>query len=259
MVLLLGLDLAALSCHSRPAESGDAIDSGDEATALQKLSEADQLYTERENLSKLRLGIAFLRQARIADYGNYEAAWKLAKFDYYLGSHTTDDRERDDTFREGIEVGKIAVQLRGDKPDGHFWLGANYGGSAEHSTLAGLANVEDIKNEMETVLKIDEGYQAGSAYLVLGQLYSQAPRVLGGDHEKAIQYLQKGLRFGSNNALLRLQLAETYHAVKRDADALKQIDLILKMTPDPRYVPEYKEAAQEANKLKETIKTEGKQ
>jgi len=32
-----------------------------------------------------------------------------------------------------------AVQLQNEKPDGHFWLGANYGGAAEHSTIQGLA------------------------------------------------------------------------------------------------------------------------
>ena len=63
-------------------------------------------------------------------------------------------------------------------------------------------------NEMSAVLKLDEGFQNGSAYLGLGQLYLQAPRMLGGDKQKAIDYLEKGLRFGKDNALLHLRLAE---------------------------------------------------
>ncbi|MGI9168500.1 MAG: TRAP transporter TatT component family protein, partial [Pyrinomonadaceae bacterium] len=183
----------------------------------------------------------------------YEAAWKAAKFNYYLGAHTEDERERDAAFREGIDIGKIAVQLQGDKADGHFWLGANYGGSAEHSTLAGLSSVEDIRREMETVLKIDEGYQGGSAYLALGQLYLQAPRILGGDYLKAVQYLEKGLKFGKDNALLRLQLAEAYHTANRDGDARKQIQFILSMAPNPDYLPEQKEAVDKAKKLLEKM------
>ena len=71
-------------------------------------------------------------------------------------------------FREGTEAGKAAVQLQPDKPEGHFWLGANYGGGAAHSTIANLSSFQDIKREMEAVLKMDESYQGYSAYLGLG-------------------------------------------------------------------------------------------
>jgi hypothetical protein len=250
-LLLAGI---VLSCGRQAPDTGKTLDSSDKVVAGQKILEADQLYAQRDDLSKVRLGVALLRQARIADYGNYESAWKLAKFSYFLGSHTGDERERDAAFREGIDSGKIAVQLHENKPDGHFWLGANYGGSAEHSTLAGLATIEDIRGEMETVTKLDEAYQAGSAYMALGQLYSQAPRVLGGDHQKAVELLEKGLRFGGNNALLRLKLAEAYHAANRDADGRKQIDFILRMSPDPNYLPEYKEAVEKAKELQGKIK-----
>ena len=251
-LLIVGM---GLSCGRQAPDTGTAGDSSDKAVAGQKILEADQLYAQREDLSKVRLGVALLRQARIADYGNYEAAWKLAKFDYYLGSHSSDEREQDSAFREGIDSGKIAVQLQENKPDGHFWLGANYGGSAEHSTLAGLANVEDIRGEMERVTKLDETYQGGSAYLALGQLYLQAPRVLGGDHQKAVELLEKGVQLGGANALLRLKLAEAYHAANRNADARKQIAFILSMTPDSNYLPEYKEAVERAKELQGKIKS----
>ncbi len=254
LCLTLGAGLAAISCGQQPKNAPmPAIDVGDEQSAGEKISEADQLYKQREDLSKLRLGIASLRQARVADYGSYEAAWKLSKFNYFLASHTSDERERDEAFREGIGLGKIAVQLQPDKTEGHFWLGANYGGDAKYSTLAGLANIQDIRSEMETVLKLDEKFEGGSAYLVLGQLYLEAPRVLGGSTQMAIDYLEKGLKVEANNALLRLNLAKAYHTAKRDKDALAQIDYIGKMTPYPDYEPEYKEALRDAQKLKEEI------
>ena len=242
------------SCRREPPKAPlPAIDSGDAVSAAERIAEADQLYVQREDLAKARLGIATLREARVAHYGSYEAAWKLSRFNYYLASHTTDERERDDAFREGIELGKIAVQLKADGPEGHFWLGANYGGDAKNSTLAGLANVQDIKSEMETVLKLDEKYEGGSAYLVLGELYLEAPKVLGGDTQKAIEYLEKGIKVESNNALLRLNLAKAYQTQKRKREALAQIDYILKMTPYPEYEPEYKDSVRDAKKLKEEI------
>jgi TRAP transporter T-component len=252
-IRVLNLSLAALiigaACHKHPAETARGVDAGDARAAAEKIAEADQLYAQREDLGKIRQAIPLLRQAQLEDYGSYEAAWKLSRADYYLGEHTTDERERDNAFREGTEAGKAAVKLEDGKPEGHFWLGANYGGAAQYSVLASLSSVEDIRKEMETVLKLDEGFQSGSAYLGLGQLYLQAPRVLGGDHQKAIAYLEKGLRFGNNNALLHARLAEAYHSVNRDQDARKQIDYIKSMKVDPAYQAEYKDALQKAQTL----------
>ncbi len=246
--------LGVSACSKRSAETARGVDVGDAKAAAERISQADKLYAQREDLAKVRQAVALVRLAQVADYGSYEAAWKLAEFEYYLGEHTTDERERDEAFREGTEAGKSAVKLQPNKPEGHFWLGANYGGTAEHSTLASLSSVDEIRNEMETVLKFDERFQGGSAYMVLGQLYLQAPRILGGDHQKAVENLEKGLRFGKDNSLLRLRLAEAYHAVGRDADARKQVDALRSLTPDPNYVPEHKEALDQAKKLLEKLK-----
>ena len=202
----VGLCLAAVSllfsvtsCQKQAATSTDGSPSRPAANVI---TEVDTLYTGRGDLTKVRQGLIALRHAQATEAGNYDLAWRLAKFNYYLGSHTPDDKERDKAFRDGIEAGKLAVKLQDGKPDGHFWLGANYGGSAKVSMLTGLSEIDEIKREMEAVLKLDEGYQAGSAYMVLGQVYLEAPRLLGGDTQKAIDYFQKGLRFGPNNALL---------------------------------------------------------
>ena len=247
----IGLLLFATSCNEggRPVESPAA----DSASAAEDITQADQLYGQRADLIQLRRGIVALRQALTKDPGNYDAAWKLAKFNYYLAMHTDNSKERDDAFQAGIEAGKTAVQLQNDKPDGHFWLGANYGGAAEHSTIQGLATVNDIRNEMQTVLRLNEGYQDGSAYMVLGLVYLNAPSVVGGDPKKAVDEMEKGLRFGEPNAFLHLHLAEAYGKVGRNDDARKEIKKILSMTPDQNYLPEYKEASAAAQKLLDQI------
>jgi tetratricopeptide (TPR) repeat protein len=245
------LIFTGISCRRASTATSDRVAVRPTAESI---TEADKLYEGREDLVKLRLGIVALRQAQADDAANYDLAWRLAKFNYYLGAHSPNSTEQDKSFREGIEAGKLAVKLQDGKPEGHFWLGANYGGSAKNSVLAGLSEIEDIKREMETVLKIDEGFQSGSAYMVLGQLYMQSPRMLGGDTQKAIAYLEKGLKFGPTNALLRLRLAEAYAQDNRNADAQKQIDALLAMKSAPEYVPEYHEAVAEARKLQEKIK-----
>lgn len=252
--VLLLLSGAAISCRNRTKETSQTVSAGPEKNTAERIAEADALYSQRKDLSKVRSAITVLRQARVADYGSYEVAWKLAKFEYYLGSHATDDAEKEEAFREGISAGKTAVELQGNQPDGHFWLGANYGGNAEMSVLAGLSDFQDIRGEMERVIELDQRYESGSPYMALGKLHLKAPRILGGDSKKALEYLEKGLPFGGNNAQLRLNLAEAYHALNRDQEARKQIDYILKMTPDPNYLPEYDDAVVEAKKLEERIR-----
>ena len=247
----IGLLLFATSCNE-----GGPIDESpvtDPAAAMQEIRQADQLYGQRDDLMQLRRGIVALRQALAKDPGNYEAAWKLSKFNYYLATHTDDTKERDDAFKAGIDAGKTAIQLQNEKPDGHFWLGANYGGAAEHSTIQGLATVNDIRNEMETVLRLDQGYQNGSAYMVLGLVYLNAPSIVGGDPKKAVEEMEKGLPFGEPNAFLHLHLAEAYKKVGRNEDARRELKKILDMTPDPNYLPEYKEASAGAQKLIDQI------
>jgi tetratricopeptide (TPR) repeat protein len=245
-LLSVGLLLLATACNHEPREESPAADS---ASAAEDIKNADQLYGQRADLNQLRRGIVSLRQAQTIDPANFDAAWKLSKFDYYLATHTDDTKERDDAFREGIEAAKTAIQIQNDKPDGHFWLGANYGGAAEHSSIEGLATVNDIKNEMETVLRLNEGYQDGSAYMVLGLVYLNAPGIVGGDPKKAVEEMEKGLRFGEPNAFLHLHLAEAYKKVGRNDDARRELKKILSMNPDPNYLPEYKEASTEAQKL----------
>ena len=90
--------------------------------------------------------------------------------------------------------------------------------------------------------------------MVLGQVYLESPGLLGGDTQKAIEYLEKGLRFGPNNSLLRAHLAAAYAEAHRNDDARKQIDALLAMKPTPGYEPEHDEAVAEVRKLQEKIK-----
>jgi tetratricopeptide (TPR) repeat protein len=241
------LILSVAGCAKTAGEPVSVVTST--RSSAETIAEADQLYAGRADLMKVRQGLIALRQASASNPTDFELAWRLSKFSYYLGSHTTEDTEKTKAFRDGVEAGKLAVKLNAEKPEGHFWLGANYGGNAEISTLAGLAEIEDIKRAMEAVLKLDEGFQSGSAYLALGQLYLKAPRLLGGDAGKAIDYLEKGLKFGPNNALLRLRLAEAYAEAKRIDDARRELKTLFASTPSPGYEPEHSDALKEGREL----------
>jgi tetratricopeptide (TPR) repeat protein len=251
---VFSIAFSGLACDRGGPETSTSLSGGsDAAMAANRIAEAESLWEGREDLQKARVAVAALRQAQTADYGNYEAAWKLARAAFYVGDHTDNDDEQDDMFREGTAAGKAAVQLQPNKPDGHFWLGANYGGAAAHNTIANLSSFQDIKREMEAVLKIDESYQGYSAYLGLGRLYLQAPNVLGGDTAKAIENLEKGVKLSPNNMLMRYHLAEAYEQSNRDAEAKKQLQTLLATPADPKYMAEHNDAVAKAKKLMEKV------
>ena len=250
---LISLAVGGIACKKGGSQSPSSTGGADAKMAADKIAEAEPFYEAREDLTKARTAVTILRQAHAADYGNYEAAWKLARAAFSVGDRTDNDSEQDDMFVEGIDAGKAAVQLQPNKPEGHFWLGANYGGRAAHSTLSNLSSFQDIKGEMEAVLKLDETYQGYSAYLGLGRLYLQAPKVLGGDVKKAIEYLEKGVKLNPNNTVMRFHLAEAYEVDRRNADAKKQIEAIISATPDPKYKAEHDVAVLKSKKLLQKI------
>lgn len=241
--------MTLLAACSRESESSDAEMPKETVPIPDLIKQADDLYRGREDLARLRDGIALLRRARNADAQNFEANWKLAKFDYYLGDKTADDRESDKVFKEGVAAGKVAERVAPDKADGYFWTGACLGGRAKRNPITeGITSIGEIRAAMNRTIEIEPAYQGASAYDVLAQI-ELAP-LTGGTTEKAVEYLEKAAALEKENTNIRLHLAEAYLRVNRTADAKKQLDYFLNMKPNPDYLPEYAESVKEAKKLR---------
>jgi len=53
--------------------------------------------------------------------------------------------------------------------------------------------------------------------------------------------------------LMRFHLAEAYESKNRYAEAKKQIEALMALTPDPKHIAEHKDAVEKAKKLLEKI------
>jgi tetratricopeptide (TPR) repeat protein len=222
------------------------------ASAADLIKQADELYRGREDLAKLRESIAVLKRARSADAENFEVNRRLSRASYFLGKHSADQKESDKAFADGINFARAAARLNPNKPDGYFWLGANMGGEAEKSPFTkGIAAMGEIRETMRKVIEIEPAYEGASAYDALAQLELKGG-FAGGKAEKALEYLEKGLALDNSNPYANLHLAEAFLALDRKAEAKKQIDVLLKMKPNPDYEPEYNDAVRQAKKLLET-------
>ncbi len=217
----------------------------------QAIALADEQFTERGDIEKLKSAVKILSEVRDPSQRNFEVEWKFAKFSYFLGKQLENEKEKISVFEAGRDAAKIASRVEPNKPDGHFWFAANLGELSQISPITvGLKSVDDIRESMSEVIRIEPKYQGASAFDALGQLELKT-RMYGGKADKAVEYLEKGLDLNKENANIRVHLAEAYIAVKRDADARKQIDELMKMKPNPEYVREHAQAVEKARNILE--------
>lgn len=241
-----------ISCVSK-AESESVTPAVNNALIGETVTKCDALFKQRDDLTKLREAVKSLAAVRNADARNYEVEWKFAKYNYFLGKHTTDEKEKEKAFADGVQAGRIASRIETNKPEGFFWYGANLGEQAKQSPVTvGVKSIDDIKEAMNKVIEIQPDYQSASAYDALAQVELNTAGMMGGKPEKAVEYLEKALTFNKENTYVYLHLAEAYIAIGKKDEAKKQLEYLLKMKANPDYLPEYNETVEKAKKLLET-------
>ena len=109
------------------------------------------------------------------------------------------------------------MALQPNRPEGHFWIAANMGTLAESFGLRqGLKYRGQIKDELETVLRLDPAFQQGSADRALGRWYFKVPRLFGGSNKKSEEHLRKSLTYDANSTVSHFFLAETLTELNRE-------------------------------------------
>jgi len=244
------ITLCLLNGCAKRAESHNLEPSAYSTNISEDVALAEKLFGERTDIDKLRSAIKTLSAARNPDQRNYEVEWKFAKYSYFLGKVEPIEKDAIEAFERGRDAGRIASRVDANKPDGHFWYGANLGELARISPVTvGIKSVDDIRESMNAVIALEPNYQNGSAYDGLGQLEMATRTLKGGTTEKAIEFYEKGVELSPDNANLRLHLAEAYLAAKKDADAKKQLNVLFALKPNPQYAVEHKVAIDKGKEL----------
>jgi len=199
------------------------------------------VYANRGELASARRAANLWAAALAADPRDFDAAWKLARADYWLGGHVP-ERERRAMYEQGIEAGRKAVALYPDRPDGHFWIGANMGALAESFGMRqGLKYRGPIKDALLTVLKLDPAFQQGSADRALGRWYYKVPGLFGGSNKKSEEHLRRSLTYAPQSTASHFFLAETLFDLDRDAEARAELQQVLDAPIAPGWEPEDRE------------------
>ncbi len=214
-----------------------------------KIQQAEQLYAEREDLSKVETAINLLNEVLTEDPKSFEAATRLAEYYYFLGKRAPQS-QRLDILQHGIDVSRKVIELQPGRPDGYFWLATNLGIYGETKGLfSSMGQRKEVRANFQKAAQLDETFYGGGPLRGLGRWDYRVPGWLGGDKKRSAQELQRALQIAPGNSLTKLYLAETLLDLGKKQEARKQLEEILTMTPDPRWAVEHKENLQEAKGL----------
>jgi tetratricopeptide (TPR) repeat protein len=219
------------------ARDADARQKGSEATT----ADADALYARRDQGDSARQA-ADLWSARLrSDPRAFDAAWKLARACYWLGTHG-DEAARRAALERGMEAARTASALEPKRPEGPFWLAATMGALAESFGMRqGIKYRKPIRESLELVLKLDPAFQQGSADRALGRWYFKVPGLFGGSNQQSEAHLRKSLTYNPNSAASWFFLAETLLDMGRRADAKQALQKVIDAPFDPEWTPEDRE------------------
>jgi tetratricopeptide (TPR) repeat protein len=213
----------------------------------------DELYRQRENMTLARQA-ADIWGARAEGGQDFEAAWKLGRACYWIGTHDEESRRRP-ALERGVAAGEQAVKLKPDAPEGHFWMAANMGALAESFGMGqGLKYRGRIRDELQRVLAIDPGWLQGSADRALGWWYHMVPGLFGGSEKKAEEHLRRALTFNPKSTATLYFLGEVLLEQGRKADARATLQQVLDAPDDPDWIPEDRDFKQKAAAKLKTIK-----
>jgi tetratricopeptide (TPR) repeat protein len=214
------------------------------------IAQADKLFADMKDMAAAKEAQAKYRDALLKAENKYEAYWKLSRIHYYIGAHTESKKDKKVIFSQGIYYANKAVALEPEKPDGYYWLGVNQGVYGEaKGVLKSLSLVKPIKRSMNKIIELDRAYEDGGADRVLGRVYFKVPGIAGGSKDKSLEHLLKSKELGPNDPVTRVYLAETLLSKKKVEEARQELEFVLNMDPDPRWVAGIEEAKEDAREL----------
>lgn len=233
--ILLVYITAGLAAFAPRATTGEATPAQGQA------SDPDALYRDREHLASAAEAARVWEGRLRAEPRDYEAAWKLARARHWLGDHEA-AAARAGEYERGISAGRAAVAAAPDRPEGHFWLGANMGALAQTGGLtAGLRYRTPIRREFEAVLRLDRGFDQGAGLCALSNYYLRVPSLFGGSKTRAETLARECVAADPQSTLAHYFLAEALVALDRKPEARSELQRVLDVPLQPGYEPEGRE------------------
>ena len=212
--------------------------------------QADEMFLQMSDMDTAKKTLELYRQALGKTDDKYQAFWRISRIHYFIGGHTEGKKEKQALFAQGVYYGKKAIAAEPEKPDGHYWLAVNNGKYGEtKGVMKSLSLVKPIKKSLIKVIELDRTYEDGGADRVLGRVFFKLPGLAGGSKDKSMEHLEKSKELGPDDPVTRVYLADTYLANDKIEEARAELEYVLNMEPDVRWVKGLDQAKESAEEL----------
>lgn len=192
------------------------------------VQQADQLINTKQ-VDNIKKAITILDDL-LTNKLEKEALWVMAKAHLYLGDRSLDS-EKLAIYEAGKDYAEKAVESLPDCPHAYYWQATLIGRVGQtKGILNSLFMVRPLKESLDRVLELDEGY--ADAYFALSQLYLQAPGfpLSVGNKNKALETVEKAVELEPDNAEFNVQFARVLLAHRQNSEAA---DILKKALQSP--------------------------
>lgn len=226
--------------------------------AADSIEQADELYAARTETTGAEKALVVYEEILTKEPNSVEVLWKAARSCFWMGDHAADKKQKVADFEKGIAYAKRAVEIEPRSVDAHFWLAGLWGSYGEtKGVLKSLSLVKPIRKELETVNRLNDRYQGGAGYRVLGIVDYKVPGFAGGSKKRAIEQLNKALTIDPSNAFNHYYAAEYFATAGGDKmKAVEHLDTLKDLeTNDDVDAPDLKSIQTKGENLRRQIGT----
>lgn len=277
--VLLAIALVSGCAAQRQAgwEQEVAAVEGDAAAVLQQ---ANELWLQRADMTKLEEALAVFEDAAAIDTTNLELLITLARGNYFLAdAFLSDEKDRQtEVYEKSLSFAEKGMALHpefkelvaGGEPVEDAirvlppeYVGAIYWGSASlgkwglnKGLPTILKNKERGRKMMERCVELDETYFYGGPHRWFGSYYGKLPAIAGRDLEKAKTHFEKAIAIAPNYFGTRVLQAEYYSKNAQDKELFRSdLEFVLNTPSDviPELVPEQDVEKRKAQEMLDAI------
>ncbi|NLI97660.1 hypothetical protein GX441_03250 [bacterium] len=222
----------------------------------ERLEKADEYYLNRHKDQGYSLKAKSLCDEVLKEKpDDAQALWRLARLYVLFGDGKSSKDEKISRYEAGRGYAEKAKGIDSKCAEAFFWYGVNIGRIGQtKGVLNSLSLAGPVKEAFEKALALNSKFAPAMDGLAVW--YMEVPGVAGGDLNKSVEYLKKGIGIEPNYSLLYVDLAKVYIKQKNYSAARDQLKKCLAITAPYNPGDFYLDDKPEAEKLLKEI--EGK-
>lgn len=158
-----------------------------------------------------------------------QALWRMARLYCLYGDDKTAKQEKLNRYNAARDYAQKAKSANANVAETHFWYGVALGRIGQTKGILNSLNLAGpVKDAFQKALSINPKFTPAMDGLAVW--YMEVPGFAGGDLNKSIEYLKKGLAIDPNYTLLYIDLAKVYIKQKDYSAARTQLQKCLAVT-----------------------------